>query len=63
MDWRIFSEQEVREFLDEARSYNLTPWGPIDLAGSEKPIHCAQKEYTFAWMVLHKNAIGQDSAP
>ena len=54
MDWKIFSEQEVREFLEEARSYNLTPWGTVDLAGDEKPINCAQKDYTFAWMVLQK---------
>jgi SAM-dependent methyltransferase len=55
MDWTIFSEHEVRRFIDEARSYQLTPRGGIDLSGSERPIKCAQKEYTFAWLVLQKS--------
>jgi len=54
MDWTIFAEQDVRRFLDEARSYKLTPRGPVDLAGSERPIKCASKEYTFAWLALQK---------
>ena len=37
MDWTIFSEQEVRRFLDEAKSYNLAPLGGIDLAGCGNP--------------------------
>jgi SAM-dependent methyltransferase len=54
MSWTIFSEQEVRRFLDQAGSYQLTPRGNIDLAGSERPIKCANKEYTFGWLVLQK---------
>jgi hypothetical protein len=56
MDWKIFSEQEVRGFLDEAKFYNLTPRGPVDLSGSDKPINCAERQYTFAWLVLQKDA-------
>ncbi len=54
MDWTIFSEQDVRKFIDEAKSYNLTPCGEIDLTAIDKPIKCAAKEYTFAWLVLQK---------
>jgi SAM-dependent methyltransferase len=57
MDWKIFSEQEVRGFLDDAREHNLTPRGEVNLSGWDRPIKCAQKEYTFAWLVLQKNAI------
>ncbi len=60
MDWTIFAEQEVLRFLHEARSYKLTPRGNIDLAGSERPIKCANKEYTFAWLVLQKSATDHD---
>jgi SAM-dependent methyltransferase len=60
MDWTIFSEQDVRRFLEEARSYNLTPRGEVDLAGCERPIKCAHKEYTFAWLVLQKSAINHE---
>lgn len=54
MDWKIFSAQEVREFLDEAVAYNLRPRGEIQLDAKEKPISCANKSYTFAWLVLQK---------
>jgi len=62
MDWTIFSEQEVREFLKQAQSYNLNPFGQFDLTGGDKPIKCANKEYTFAWMVLQKGAENKASA-
>jgi SAM-dependent methyltransferase len=62
MDWTIFSEQDVRRFLNEARSYNLTPRGEIDLSGSDRPIKCAHKEYTFAWLVLQKNPTNHGSS-
>jgi SAM-dependent methyltransferase len=57
MDWKIFSEQEVREFLHQALAYNLFPTGEIHLdalEAKERPISCADKSYTFAWLVLQK---------
>lgn len=63
MDWLIFSEQEVREFIEEAKSFGLTVPGKIELAGAEKPIKCANKEYTFAWLVLQKTTASNDSLP
>jgi len=55
MDWNIFSEQDVRRFLDEATEYNLAPLGEINLAGWDRPIKSARKEYTFAWLALQKS--------
>jgi len=54
MNWRIFSEQEVNTFLQEAAEYDLVPWGDIDLAGSDRAISCGSKDYTFAWLALQK---------
>lgn len=54
MNWKIFSQQEVLAFIDEARSYSLAPCGNIDLAAEERPIECAERKYTFAWLVLQK---------
>lgn len=56
MDWRIFSEQEVRSFVQEAREYGLMLPGNLDLDSAERAISCAGRDYTFAWLVLRKNA-------
>jgi SAM-dependent methyltransferase len=54
MDWRIFSETEVLAFIEEARSYGLSPCGEIDLEAVDKVIHWEGKGYTFAWLALRK---------
>jgi SAM-dependent methyltransferase len=54
MEWIIFSKQEVLTFIEDARAYNLAPCGTIDLSARERPIECAQRMYTFAWLVLQK---------
>jgi SAM-dependent methyltransferase len=54
MDWKIFSEQEVRELLKDAVDHNLYPHGKINLGAQERPISSAYKDYTFAWLVLQK---------
>ncbi len=54
MDWRIFSEQEVLAFIDGAREYHLTPNGDIALKAHDKTVMYADRNYTFAWMVLRK---------
>jgi SAM-dependent methyltransferase len=61
MEWLIFSEQEVRGFIEEAKSYNLATPLKIDLAGVDRPIRCANKEYTFAWLVLQKTSASSSS--
>jgi SAM-dependent methyltransferase len=57
LDWKIFSEQEVLDFVREAQQFNMTPDGSLDLSACEKPIACADRNYTFAWLVLKKGAI------
>jgi SAM-dependent methyltransferase len=56
MDWRIFSAQEVREFIADAARYELHPSGEVELSGLDKPIKHAKREYTFAWLALRKKA-------
>lgn len=54
MDWKIFSQEEVRALFSDAAEYNLRPYGRINLEAEEKPIGCSHREYTFAWLVLQK---------
>ena len=56
MDWRIFSKAEVLAFIEEARGYDLSSCGEIDLEAEEKVIHWGGKDYTFAWLALRKAA-------
>lgn len=60
MDWRIFSAQELKAFLQEAAEYDFVSPGEIDLTGSEKAIRCGNKDYTFAWLVLQKKAAAHE---
>ncbi len=57
MDWKIFSRQEVLTFIEEARNHDLVPCGAINLSAEEKPIECAERKYTFAWLALQKTDI------
>jgi SAM-dependent methyltransferase len=54
MDWRIFSRDEVQVFLDDASRHDLDPDGPLSFEALERPVHCAERDYTFAWTVLRK---------
>jgi SAM-dependent methyltransferase len=54
LDWLIFSEQEARAFVREAADYGLSPAGTLKFAASERPISCAGRRYTFAWLVLQR---------
>ena len=56
MDWKIFSKNEVSNFLEEAETYGLFPVGEMELNSYEKAIDCAGKQYTFGWLVLRKLA-------
>ncbi len=55
MDWRIFSKDEIRNFVTEAAGYGLYPVGEMMYDGIDKPIDCAGKQYTFGWLVLTKS--------
>lgn len=54
MDWKIFSSEEVRNFVSDAAKYGLHPVGKMTYASSDRPIDCAGKQYTFGWLVLEK---------
>lgn len=55
MDWKIFSKNEVQNFVDEAAGYGLFPVGGMRFDGKDKPIDCSGKQYTFGWLVLAKS--------
>ena len=54
MDWKIFSKNEVIDFVNLAANYGLFPNGEMNYGGKDKPIDCADKQYTFGWLVLKK---------
>lgn len=55
MDWNIFSKDDVANFVNEAASYGLFPLGTMNYSCKDKPIDCAEKQYTFGWLVLKKS--------
>jgi SAM-dependent methyltransferase len=54
MEWRIFSRREVEAFLEQARDHGFEPCGAVALDAGDRPIHFANRDYTFAWMALRK---------
>lgn len=54
MDWKIFSKQEVSEFIELAATYGLHPVGDLRFDGRERPIECSGQKYTFGWLALRK---------
>lgn len=56
MDWKIFSKQEVVDFIKQAAGYGLTPVGELHYDLLETPIKYAGKKYSFGWLVLRKTS-------
>jgi SAM-dependent methyltransferase len=54
MEWKIFSEAELRKAIDEAGNYGLVPVGPLNLEASERTVSWLNRYYTFAWFALKK---------
>ncbi|MFA6176125.1 MAG: class I SAM-dependent methyltransferase, partial [Phycisphaerae bacterium] len=54
MDWKIFSKNEIADFINEATAYNLFPVGTMDYTSGDKAIDYWGKQYTFAWLALEK---------
>jgi SAM-dependent methyltransferase len=54
MDWCIFSRAEVERFFADAAAHGFAPVGPLEFAGKDRPIHCADRDYTFAWLAMQK---------
>jgi len=54
MDWKIFSNEEVLSFIQDASDWGLTPIGDIHLEATDKVVHWGNKSYTFAWIAFRK---------
>jgi SAM-dependent methyltransferase len=58
MDWRIFSERDLNDFVQEASEYGFSPVGKINHTAGDKVIHWGGQQYTFGWLVLEKSVSG-----
>lgn len=54
MDWKIFSKDEINNFINEAAAYGLFPVGEMFYEAKDRVINYEEKQYTFAFMVLRK---------
>ncbi|MDE3022532.1 MAG: class I SAM-dependent methyltransferase [Pseudomonadota bacterium] len=54
MDWKIFSKQEIEDFVEQAAKYKLVPVGDFHYECQDAPIECSGKKYTFGWIVFKK---------
>ena len=54
LEWRIFSQTELLELVNQAGQYSLLPVGKLNLEAPEKTIRWLGKDYTFAWFALRK---------
>jgi SAM-dependent methyltransferase len=56
MDWKIFSEREIKDFLDLAKDYGLVAFEDLGhFPPCERaPITWGNQTYTFAWFALRK---------
>jgi O-antigen/teichoic acid export membrane protein/SAM-dependent methyltransferase len=54
MSWRLFSREEVLEFVHRAAQFGFTPMGDLDLDAGDRVIHWGGFDYTFAWLALEK---------
>lgn len=55
VDWKIFSKDEVKNFINQAADYGLYPAGEVTFECKERTIEFKDRQYTFAWLVLKKN--------
>ncbi len=55
MDWLIFSEKEIRDFIKHAKKYRFSMEGEGDFNVKDKVIDCMNQNYTFIWLVLKKD--------
>ena len=54
MDWLLFSKQDVVDFIKQAANFGFKAKGNLNFKSEDSPIDCAEKKYTFAWLVLEK---------
>lgn len=55
LSWLIFSEDDYDAMLAVAAHNGLRPLGEIRKGASERAVHCAGFDYTFAWTALQKS--------
>jgi hypothetical protein len=55
MDWMIFSKNDVRALVDEARQHSLQLISDLKFDAEDRPVNCVDRQYTFAWLVLRKS--------
>jgi hypothetical protein len=48
----------VLTFCETARSFQLEPVGSFDFTAGDRVIDCAEKNYSFGWIVLQRKATG-----
>ncbi len=56
MDWRIFSKDEIKAFMDRAAEFGFSPVGEMSLSASAPLIAWQGKRYTFCWFAIRKRA-------
>ena len=54
MSWTIFSADEIRRLLAEAKEVGLEPTGAVELEARDAPITWSGRSYTFALLTLKK---------
>lgn len=55
MSWTIFSRRDVEAFVATAERHGLSPFGAMQFDATSRPVSCAGKHYTFAWLVLQRH--------
>ncbi|MCM8797343.1 MAG: class I SAM-dependent methyltransferase [Candidatus Omnitrophica bacterium] len=56
MEWKIFSKDEIVDFIREAADCGLFPVAKMEYEAKIRPIRHKGKQYTFAWLALKKSA-------
>jgi len=56
MDWKIFSRQDVTDFIEHAGVYGLAPVGELHYDGQEATVKYGDRKYTFGWLALGKKS-------
>ena len=54
MDWKIFSENELRDFLKDGEDFGLAPVGDAGFTAGEPTVTWMGRKYTFSWMAIRK---------
>ena len=52
MDWKIFSEEELRGFIEEAKGFGLSPHGKLEFGAGKPAVAWMGRKFTFAWLAL-----------